>query len=287
GDGIVYAGAADNVPGMLKLAPARPFQLGDEMRYSGYASGQRSQTVTHYQTTDETVQLVFIADGTPCPGAPTVTDIDGNVYNTVHIGDQCWMRENLRVTRYENGDSIAYAGTIRSDSVAYRYAPNNDINNVNKYGYLYNGFAIMHGASSSNTIPSGVQGICPIGWHLPSQMEIFELREYVSKQNRYSCGGISTYIAKALSDTVGWHADEHFCSPGNDLTSNNATGFSALPAGSRFSWQYVYYGYTSRYWTCTYYYGYFSILFIHASNNTVAMGENEPKDANSVRCLKD
>ena len=50
----------------------------------------------------------------PCPGTPTVTDIDGNVYNTVLIDDQCWMKENLKTTKYRNGASIEYPGTNSS-----------------------------------------------------------------------------------------------------------------------------------------------------------------------------
>ncbi len=80
---------------------SNPFAGSAQMEVSVAETG-----IVQMRVSDELVELVFIQDGSPCPGAATMTDIDGNVYNTVHIGDQCWMRENLRVTRYENGDSI-------------------------------------------------------------------------------------------------------------------------------------------------------------------------------------
>ena len=169
-------------------------------------------------------------DAQPCPGAPTVTDVDGNVYNTVQIGEQCWMKENLRTTRYTNGTAIPL-GTDTSSTTAYRYYPNNSSNNVATYGFLYNWAAVMNGSSSSSANPSGVQGICPAGWHVPSSTEWTELTDYVSSQSYYICGERETSIAKALASTEGWQSANDECSPGGTLSSNNATGFSALPAG--------------------------------------------------------
>ncbi len=290
-DRIAYMGMTDLRPGTLKLTPARPFQLGDEMRYSGYASGQRSQTVTRGQGGDETVQLVFIADGSPCPGAATVTDIDGNVYHTVHIGDQCWMRENLRVTRYEDGDSIPLVPhSASSASVPYRYAPNQDTLNVPIFGYLYNWPAVMHDAAPNNLVPSGVQGICPNGWHLPSQMEFVLLVEYVSSQNRYWCGGNGDVVAKALSDTLGWDTTSYNippCSPAYDLSTNNATGFSLVGAGSRYSFS-CFFGGIAAFWTTTRYNDIVSVLYLESNDPYVSpMTATGGTRGCSVRCLKD
>ena len=88
-------------------------------------------------------------DGQPCPGAATVTDVDNNTYNTVQIGTQCWMKENLRTTRYANGTSIAL-GSSTSSTTAYRYYPDNNSSNVSTYGYLYNWKALMGNSSSSS-----------------------------------------------------------------------------------------------------------------------------------------
>ena len=163
-----------------------------------------------------------------CPA--TVTDVDGNTYNTVQIGNQCWMRENLRTTRYSDGTAIDLGADL-STNTAYRYCPNDDAGNVRAYGYLYNWKAVMRNSSSSSANPSGVQGVCPAGWHVPSDAEWDELEDYVSSQSRYRCGGSSTSIAKALASARGWVSSSEPCAVGNNPSGNNATGFSALPAG--------------------------------------------------------
>ncbi len=165
----------------------------------------------------------------PCPGAATVTDIDNNTYNTVQIGNQCWMKENLRTTRYSNGTSIAL-GSSTSTTTAYRYYPNDDQSNVSTYGYLYNWKAVMGNSSSSSANPSGVQGICPTGWHVPSDAEWTQLTDYVSGQSQYVCGVSNSHIAKALASTTGWQSSSQICAVGNNPNANNATGFSVLPS---------------------------------------------------------
>ena len=184
-----------------------------------------------------------------CPGTPTVTDVDGNVYNTVLIGNQVWMRENLRTTKYANGTTIPL-GTTSSYDVAYRYYPNGDSANVSDYGYLYNWAAVMKGASSSNANPSGVQGICPDGWHVPSDAEWTELTNYVSSQSQYVCGSSTSNIAKALASETGWNSSTHNCDVGNNPIANNATGFSARPAGYYYG-NYNSFGHLAYFWSAT------------------------------------
>jgi len=173
-------------------------------------------------------------------GTNAVIDIDGNRYNTVQIGDQVWMAENLRTTRYADGTEISIVeqgNRYNSCMLPYRYAPNkNDMKNTNSethYGYLYNWYAVMHGESSSKTNPSGVQGICPNGWHVPSRAEWIQLVNYVSSNSENCCGGDTTKIGKALAATTGWNSSTHDieCYVGYNQTTNNTTGFSALPAG--------------------------------------------------------
>lgn len=179
----------------------------------------------------QTFTTVANPDGQPCPGTSTLTDVDGNTYNTVLIGTQCWMKENLRTTRYADNTPIAL-GNEASYDVAYRYYPNNSSNNVTTYGYLYNWKAVMHNSSSSNSNPSGVQGICPTGWHVPSDAEWIQLTNYVNSQSSYQCRYPgSGYIAKVLASQTGWSSSTGTCDVGNTPSSNNATGFSALPAG--------------------------------------------------------
>jgi len=73
--------------------------------------------------------------------------------------------------------------------------------NVARYGYLYNWPAVMHGASSSEANPSGVQGICPNGCHVPSDAEWLELFDYMRTQPAYISGGVG-HLSKALAATT-------------------------------------------------------------------------------------
>ena len=177
------------------------------------------------------VDFVSNMDSLPCPGTATITDYDGNTYTTVQIGDQCWMRENLRTTHYANGGSIPLGSNTSTDSTtAYRFYPNSNESNVSTYGYLYNWPAVMVGSASSNSNPSGVQGICPNGWHVPSHSEWAQLINYVSGQTSYVCSNNSNNIAKALASTTYWMNSNESCAVGNTPADNNATGFTALPA---------------------------------------------------------
>ena len=226
-------------------------------------------------------------DASPCTGAVTVTDVDNNTYNTVQIGSQCWMKENLRTTRYANGTSIPLSSSTYSYTEPYRYYPNNDQSNVSTYGYLYNWKAVMGSSYSSSANPSGVQGICPTGWHVPSDAEWTQLTDYVSSQSQYVCSSNSTYIAKALVSTTGWNGSSETCAVGNNPTSNNATGFSALPAGGYFI-SYDGFGRVAVYWSAAetnYTFAYYR--HFHYNNAYVYRYDNEKLFGFSVRCVHD
>lgn len=171
-------------------------------------------------------------DGQPCPGTPTVKDYDNNTYNTVQIGKQCWMKENLRTKHYANGTAITNGGTTSSTTTRYYYNNSSSSINLNNRGYHYNWAAVMNGEPSSMANPSGVQGICPNGWHVPSDAEWSELTDYVRSQSGYLCGGKMNQIAKALASTNNWTTSNNSCRVGNNPSGNNATGFSAVPASA-------------------------------------------------------
>ncbi len=197
---------------------------------AGTAYGEEQSFTTTHPVADS-----VLIDAQTCPGADTMMDIDGNVYKTVQIGLQCWMKENLRTTRYADGTDIPI-GTTSSHSVAYRYSPYGMESLASRYGWLYNWPAVMHGDSTSNTNPSGVQGICPDGWHVPSLEEWGQLRHYLRSHSRYWCEGDSMNISKALaSSDILWDNNNNYwtnpCVVTNDPTANNASGFSAIPAG--------------------------------------------------------
>ncbi len=140
----------------------------------------------------------------------TVTDIDGNVYHFITIGNQVWMAENLKVTHYSNGDPIPCiqdsAAWFNSSSGAYCNYNNSEINSVT-FGRIYNWYVI---GDSRN--------ICPAGWHVPVWQEWNELIDYL--------GGNS--IAGGKLKTAG---TECWSSPNTGAT--NSSGFNGLPGGCR------------------------------------------------------
>jgi uncharacterized protein (TIGR02145 family) len=224
----------------------------------------------------------------------TVTDVEGNIYKTVVIGNQCWMRENLRTTKYANGTSIAYGDVTNSDSEPYYYYPGSP-DNVPTYGLLYNWSAATKNEGSSDTDPSGVQGVCPEGWHLPSLPEWEKLRDYVSSQATYYCEGYSDYIAKSLASTTGWVETDDQCAVGNNLSANNATGLSILPAGYiGYDNSYIEFGSIAYFWSATedYHYDAFSPYLLSSDNESLKSARFNINILGwvlglSVRCVRD
>ena len=144
---------------------------------------------------------------------------DGTFYAKVKIGNQTWMAENLNYDVPDNTTDVCY---------------NNNNDNCARYGRLYNWSTAMNGASSSSTNPSGVRGVCPVGWHLPSNGEWTQLTDYV--------GGSSTAGRKFKSQS-GWYDN------GN---GTDEYGFSALPGGYGYSDGNFYYaGYYGYWWSAT------------------------------------
>jgi uncharacterized protein (TIGR02145 family)/uncharacterized repeat protein (TIGR02543 family) len=176
----------------------------------------------------EQISFITQQQGSFTCGISTITDIDGNLYNTVLVGDQCWMKENLKTTRDAGGNSIT------------RDCYNNVTNNCNLYGGLYTWTTMMNGAASSNTNPSGVQGICPTGWHLPSNVEWSQLVDYVVSQgypnDMFNANGAGNALKSCrqfnsplggncnTSDHPRWNSNEsHY--------GFDEFNFSGLPAG--------------------------------------------------------
>ena len=221
-----------------------------------------------------------------------VTDYDGNSYDAVRIGNQVWMASNLRTTHYANGEDIP-DGNTTSDTEPYRYNPDNNEANVAAYGYLYNWPAVMHGASSSSANPSGVQGVCPDGWHVPSDAEWSQLKAYCSSQTECVCSGNSNNIAKSLAADHSWLISTEECAVGNDLSSNNATGFSAMPAGrynGSYNVSYDFFGGTAYFWSATATEYDSSTVYsrsLYCYYAYVAFGHNGKGNGFSVRCVRD
>lgn len=138
-----------------------------------------------------------------------VTDVDGNVYQTISIGNQVWMTQNLKTTKYRNGNPIQLISDINQlgglTTGAYCDYDNNS-SNSNTYGRLYNWYSLID-----------QRNICPIGWHIPSKDEWEILFNYI--------GGKSVAGGK-LKET----GTAHWISPNEGAT--NESGFKALPGGS-------------------------------------------------------
>ena len=245
-------------------------------------------------------------DSMVCPDVPAVADIDGNIYSTVKVGDQCWMRENLRVAHFPDGTPIPMSAdwSIRSDSLPYCYPPEKDATKVPTYGYLYNWTAAMNGEAPSNAVPSGVRGICPAGWHIPSNDEQYRLKSYVSALDKYRCTIPPShvwYVSPALASNFGWESCSTGCTPGYDLTANNATGLSICPAGSIIG--NVSYSFIGGYYGFGTYGGFMSSSLVYDDHNqkyttpAICLHHNENwiggtilyyrKDALSIRCILD
>ena len=140
-------------------------------------------------------------------------DIDGNVYKTITIGTQTWMAENLRVTKYRNGDTIGTTYPPLKDislenAPKYQWAPEGRINYVPIYGRLYTWYTVTDS-----------RNVCPVGWHLPDNLEWTTLDNYLS--------GDTICVAKKLKEKTGFNATDmiHWCSSG----CINQSGFTALP----------------------------------------------------------
>ncbi len=185
-------------------------------------------------------------------GIQTVTDIDGNTYNTIKIGSQCWFKKNLEVLSYSDGSSIV------SDWWYY----NNDSNLNSVFGKLYD----WHAVNNSH-------GLCPIGWHVPSDAEWTTLTNFL---------GGETVAGGALKSITGWGS--------TNVGATNSSGFTALPGGYRRSGSTVtFYGAGSggNWWTSTedvlgtsYY------RYLGYDNSAVFISTWNMDHALSIRCLQ-
>jgi uncharacterized protein (TIGR02145 family) len=202
--------------------------------------------------------------------AQTVEDIDGNIYKTVTIGTQIWMAENLKTTKYRNGDLIGTTNPIDFNSIGestpnYQWAYDINESNVQLYGRLYTWYAVTDS-----------RNVCPEGWHIPSDDEWTTLTAYL--------GGESVAGGKLReTDTIHWIT----ITPITGIT--NETGFTALPGGSRqYSGSFISMRYTGLWWSSTegtYKRAYIRLL--NCNSPAIYRAEYDKGYGYSVRCLKD
>jgi len=246
-----------NFPNLLKSSNSivnMLFSSGDRILFKGI-SGNYSTVITDVPTANKTVIFNFVA----------CTDGDNNNYSVVKIGTQTWMAENLKATKYSNGniienvtDSILWSGLSSAAYCDY----NNSSAIANVYGRLYNWYAV-----------NDSRNLCPTGWHVPTDAEWTVLTTYLGGEN----------IAGGKLKSTG---TEFWKSP--NFGASNETGFTALPAGYRFgsgSFSNIY-NYT-YWWTNTeanstdaYY------RFVYYQIANVYRNSLFKSNAYSVRCLK-
>jgi len=198
------------------------------------------------------------------PQSKTVSDIEGNVYKTVTIGNQVWMAENLRTTKYNNGNSIP----VVVDNLKWKnmtsgglcWYDNDKSKNNSTYGVLYNGYVIE------------TDMICPIGWHVPSDEDWNELQQYY--------GNYAGLQLKAQG-TLHWK--------NNSVNVTNETGFSALGGGYRNTtglFQFI--NETGLWWTSTTANQTNLVTrAMYGNNASIAKGSYSKNTGASIRCKKD
>jgi uncharacterized protein (TIGR02145 family) len=202
------------------------------------------------------------------PSVPaTVNDIDGNLYHTVVIGSQAWTVENLKVTKYSNGEPIInltdpgeWNNTVTTGTWCYIY---NDPSVNRDYGKHYNWYAV-----------NDSRKLCPIGWHVPTDDEWMTLANHL--------GGVASAGGKMKEEGFG-----HWRAPNTGAT--NESGFSGLPGGTVGYGGYADMGAYGRWWTSTEYdIASFTAYFVWISddNTELNIGEATKELGFCVRCLK-
>jgi uncharacterized protein (TIGR02145 family) len=213
-------GAASNVE--------MQYNDGDRLKFTGIA-GKHKTVVMDTPSSSKTIGFRFIS----------CIDPDGRGYEIVEIGNQWWMAENLaylpNVSPLGIGSlEVPHYYVVNYNGYSITEAKKNE--HYNKYGVLYNWPAIMKGEKGNDNNPSGVKGICPTGWHVPSVKEWIELYTYISdnkgpysiKIGEYETSGSCSGITKHLKSQKGWEN-----SGWSNPNGTNDYGFSALPGGHR------------------------------------------------------
>ncbi len=271
---IVYIENTKNNIGLKsqKAINAFVFNIGDELKYIAYTEeGEKEIIDTPSSSQIYTFQF---EEWTPCPEAPTVTDIDGNIYNTVQIGGQCWMKENLRV-----GTRIDGSQEMTNNSMVEKYCYDNDPANCETYGGLYQWNEMMQ-----YTITPGLQGICPSDWHLPTDDEWKTMEIHLGMTQEQA--DATSYRGTDEGDKIKEAGITHWYSP--NLGATNSSGFTALPGGicnSDGSFHFLTTGGT--WWSSSEYSGthawYRSMNYNYSQ---VARGGSSRAFGVSVRCIK-
>jgi uncharacterized protein (TIGR02145 family) len=219
------------------LIPSVPSNISSFTNDAGYLTNDNDNQLLSVSTTGDTLRLqnggYVIIPGISAANnnnnSNSIVDADGNTYTSIVIGNQEWMVENLKTTKYSNGDIIPNVTDVNQwanlNTHAWSYY-NNDSQYNNPYGKLYNWYAVID-----------PRNICPVGWHVPSYDESVILVNFLGGPN--AAGG-----KMKITGTQFWQ------SPNTGAT--NESGFSAYPGGSRSqNGNFYYMGIDSRWWSKT------------------------------------
>ncbi len=277
-DDFAAADVKDLKPGLWVLQ-VDAYSDKDVVIYSGSVKVEINAGVTsivklHLNPTTGSLEIIVTW------GEETVTDIDGNVYKTIRIGDQIWMAENLKVTHYRNGDPITDGSTVGDYSEEfepkYRFVYNDDVQYADTYGLLYTWYVV--------TDP---RGICPEGWHIPSDSEFRELELYLG-MDEADTGAVCQLEGNDIAGKLKEVGNAHWISP--NVGATNESGFTSLPAGyrRRFDKNFDYLGSYACFWTSTEY-NELNAWYRHLYNDKsgICRTRNLKNYGFSVRCIKD
>jgi uncharacterized protein (TIGR02145 family) len=165
------------------------------------------------------------------PAAGSVTDQDGNTYDYLTYGDQVWTVENAEMVTYRDGTPIPQV----TDNIEWKNLTTGAwayYNNDPSKGKLYNWFAVIGIHDTDPNTPN--KEFAPEGWHVPTDAEWTTLEEYLIASG-YNYDGTTTEnkIAKAMASNTGWNSSTYVGAVGNGQSSNNSSGFNAIPEGYR------------------------------------------------------
>jgi uncharacterized protein (TIGR02145 family) len=242
-------------------------------------------------------QLTFKSASAGTPTGTFVDSRDGKTYNWVQIGNQVWMAENLAFL-----PSVS-PPTTGSNTISYYYVYNYNGSDVNAaksttffstYGVLYNWVAALQGTVGSTSNPSDIKGICPNGWHLPSNAEWIVLENYLII-NGYNYDGTTTgnKIAKSMASSINWISSSKIGAVGNiDFPAfRNKSLLSFQPGGNRASdGRYSVIGDHGYWWTSsddTGKVGYARSKYLYYDSNDERSNSDNKVCGFSVRCVKD
>ncbi len=248
-----------------------------------------AQTYMKIRKTDNSVTSILVSEidsvyfeqNTSFSCGGIVYDYDGNSYNSIEIGNQCWLAKNLKVTHYPNGDAIPLVtgntnwSSLDNDNIADAYCiyNNNANNEIDTYGALYTYAAAIGDDWTKDNNEN--QGVCPDGWHLPNNTEWDELSSFLGTNNSSKMAGNGALWADG---------------PLDQNANFGSSGFDALPGGQRYYGfgEYLYESEIGFWWSSVetisadaYFYS------IGYDNTDLGSFSYKKSHGYSVRCIKD